>query len=124
MNILVVEDDPASAKLVYNVLTAEGYIVESVETAEQAIAVIIDAKPECIVLDLLLPGIDGVTLARKLKQNPDTRHIAIIATTAYSNLWSEQEINTMGCAAFLVKPVRPRVLCQHVATIAAQHPEH
>ena len=120
MNILVIEDEPISAKLACAVLASEGYTVRDVTAAEQAIIAIEQSKPDLIVLDLKLPGVDGLTFARQLKQDPQTQDIAIIAVTAYSNLWSRRDVIGAGCDAYLVKPVEPQTLRQQVADIAAQ----
>jgi len=120
MKILVVEDDSTSAKLMLSVLSSEGHSVECVDSAKGAIKVIERAMPHCILLDLALPGVDGTTLARQLKLNSDTRDIAIIAITAYFNVWSRRDMDTLGCAAYLVKPVRLRILCCHIAEIAGR----
>ena len=74
MNILVIEDEPISAKLACVVLASEGYTVCDVKAAEQAIPVIEHNRPQLIILDLHLPGMDGLAFARYLKQGFTTRH--------------------------------------------------
>jgi CheY-like chemotaxis protein len=117
MNVLVIEDEPISAKLIRIVLAAEGYTVSAIAAAEQALHAIEHSKPHLIVLDLVLPGVDGLTLARQLKQDLQTQDIFIIAVTAYSDRWSRQAVMDAGCDAYLTKPIGTRMLCEQVATI-------
>ena len=112
MKILIVEDEPASLKLAHLVLTAEGYEVTKAEAAGHAVEEILRSEPEAILLDLELPGIDGLTLARNLKRDPKTRHIAI---TAYPERYPRAEAMAAGCDGYIVKPVNTRKLSQQVA---------
>ena len=115
MKIVIVEDEPASLKLAHLVLTAEGYEVTKAEAAGHAVEEILRSEPEAILLDLELPGIDGLTLARNLKRDPKTRHIAIIAITAYPERYPRAEAVAAGCDGYIVKPVNTRKLSQQVA---------
>ena len=113
--ILVVEDDPASLRLAGAVLMASGYLVSVATTAAQAIASVRANPPDLILLDLNLPGTDGLEAAREFKQNPATRHIPILAVTAYSNLFSKQAALGADCNAYLVKPLDTRRLPEQLA---------
>ena len=113
--ILVVEDDPASLRLAGAVLMASGYLVSVATSAAQAIASVRANPPDLIVLDLNLPGTDGLEAARELKQNPATRHIPILAVTAYSDLFSKQAALEADCNAYLNKPLDTRRLPQQLA---------
>jgi len=113
--ILVVEDDPASLRLAGAVLAASGYLVSVATTAAQAILSVQVNPPDLIVLDLNLPGTDGLEAARELKQNPATRHIPILAVTAYSNLFSKQAALGADCNGYLVKPLDTRRLPEQLA---------
>src|SRR5664280_3662499 len=84
LKILVIEDHAADLKLADLVLSTAGHDVSAVEAAEQAFAAIKEDRPQLILLDLDLPGMDGLTLARKLKADPDMRDIHIVAVTCYS----------------------------------------
>jgi two-component system cell cycle response regulator len=113
--ILVVEDDPASLRLAGAVLMASGYLVSVATTAAQAIASVRANPPDLIVLDLNLPGTDGLEAARELKQNPATQHIPILAVTAYSNMFSKETALGADCNGYLVKPLDTRRLPGHLA---------
>jgi two-component system cell cycle response regulator DivK len=110
MKILVVEDQPAELKLALHVLSAAGFHVDHAEAADQALAAIKEDRPTIILLDLSLPVMDGLTLARKLKADPATRDILIVAVTSYPEKFSMADALEAGCDAYLPKPVSTRTL--------------
>lgn len=122
MNVLLVEDDPTDLKLFSAVLEACGHHVLKKGSAEQAVEEIKARKPEVILLDLKLPGMDGLALARRLKQDPDTQHIPIVAVTAASEKFSKEEALAAGCDAYIVKPVDTRKLHEQIVHAAAPGP--
>lgn len=119
MNILLVEDDPTDMKLLSAVLKSSGHRVLERASAEQAVEEIKARHPEVILLDLKLPGMDGLALTRRLKQDPETQHIPIVAITAAPEKFSKEDALTAGCDAFIVKPVDTRKLPQQVVSAAA-----
>jgi CheY-like chemotaxis protein len=92
------------------VLNAAGYQVSEAEAAEKALAAIKQERPDVILVDLLLPGMDGLTLVLKLKADPETRTIPIVAVTAYADRFNEREALAAGCDAYVVKPIDTRKL--------------
>jgi CheY-like chemotaxis protein len=110
MNILVIEDNPSHLKLAHHVLDAAGYKVNGVEAAGEAIASIKADKPDLILLDLELPGMNGMDLVRKLKADPETRDIHIVAVTSYPERYPKAEALAAGCAAYIQKPIDTRAL--------------
>jgi two-component system, cell cycle response regulator len=122
MHVLIIEDDETDMKLFSAVLRADEHRVVGMGSAEQAVEEIKIRHPEVILLDLKLPGMDGLTLARLLKQDPATSHIPIIATTAGGGEFSKQEALTAGCDAFIVKPVDTRKLSGQITRAAATSP--
>jgi CheY-like chemotaxis protein len=116
MKILVVEDQPTEMKLAVHVLSAAGFEVDQANAAEDAMAAIKRDTPNIILLDMSLPGVDGLTLARRLKADPATRDILIVAITSYPEKFSMADALDAGCDAFLPKPVSTRTL---PATLAA-----
>ena len=119
MNILLVEDDPTDMKLLSAVLNSSGHRVLEKASAEQAADEIKVHQPEVILLDLKLPGMGGLALARRLKQDPATKHIPIIAITAAPETFSKSAALAAGCDAYLVKPVDTRKLNAQVMNTAA-----
>lgn len=122
MKVLVVEDEPTSLKLEHVILACEGHHVRDAEGSEKALALIKEEKPAIILLDLGLPGMDGLALARKLKSDPETSDISIIAVTGYPDSYRRDDAIAAGCDAYLVKPVSPRSLPHEVAHAAAKLP--
>jgi len=122
MNILLVEDDATDMKLLSAVLKSSGHRVLEKASAEQAAEEIKSHQPEVILLDLKLPGMDGLALARLLKQNPATRHIPIVAITAAPEKFGKEAALAAGCDAYIVKPVDTRKLPQQVVSAAASRP--
>lgn len=110
MKILIVEDDSTSLKLAAVVLRSQGHRVRQAVSAEAAIAALSDAQPQVILLDLALPGINGLCLARKLKEDKRTKGIPIVAMTAYPRSFSSQQALEAGCDCYILKPVNTRTL--------------
>jgi two-component system cell cycle response regulator len=118
MNILLIEDDPTDTKLLTAVLSFSGHQVFCRGSAEQAAEEIRAHQPDVILLDLKLPGMDGLKLARLLKDNPKTHAIPIVAITAAVEKFSEAEALAAGCDAFIMKPVNTRKLPDQIAKAA------
>ncbi len=108
--ILVVEDDPASMKLVAGILEAHGYEVLRATDAEVGIRLAETQAPALILMDVSLPGLDGIAATRSLKQGPGTRDIPIIAVTAHAMKGDEERIRSEGCDGYLPKPIAHKAL--------------
>lgn len=114
--ILVVEDHPTNLKLTLALLETNGYEVRSAASGEEALAVLASFRPRLILLDLQLPGIDGLELARRLKANPATRDIAIVALTAYAMKGDDEKARAAGCDGYITKPIDTRSFAGRVAS--------
>ena len=113
--ILVVEDDPGSRALAVATLEDDGgYDVAAAESAEAAVEMISRRRPDLILMDIQLPGMDGLELTRKLKSEATTSAIVVVALTANTMPLHERAALAAGCAAFLAKPVSPAVLAAEV----------
>jgi CheY-like chemotaxis protein len=110
MKILVVEYQAIESKLVVHVLSAAGHEVARAEAADEALAAIKEDHPNVILMDLALPGMDGLTLVHKLKADPATRDIHIVAVTSYPERFSMADALAAGCDAYLGKPLSTRTL--------------
>ena len=110
MKIFVVEDQPIELKLMVSVLSAAGHDVMRAVGAEQALAGIKEILPDVVLLDLSLPGMDGLALARTLKADPVTRSIPIVGMTSHPENFPRAEVLAAGCDAYLPKPLSTRTL--------------
>jgi CheY-like chemotaxis protein len=113
--ILVVDDNATNLKLACDVLEWAGYEVSGAADAEQALDSIATAQPDLILMDIGLPGMDGLTLTRKLKEDPATRHIRIVALTAFAMKGDEARVIEAGCDGYISKPIDTRALAARVA---------
>lgn len=104
-SVLVVEDDPSSRKLFSLVLTDAGASVTAVESAEEALTVLPQLRPQLIVLDLILSRMSGLVFAEQVKADPKTRHIVILAVSSLSDLDVERIALSAGCATYIRKPI-------------------
>jgi two-component system cell cycle response regulator DivK len=117
--ILIVDDNPQNLKLVRVLLAGEGYSVRTAVDAEQALTVLEAFTPRLILMDLQLPGMDGLELTRRLKADPARRGIVIIALTAYAMKGDEAKARAAGCDGYVTKPIDvealPRLIAEHLA---------
>jgi CheY-like chemotaxis protein len=116
--ILVVDDNPANAALVIFLLEHSGYDVLSAADADEALAIVERFHPRLIMMDLQLPGMDGLALTRRLKAGPETRDIVIVALTAYAMKGDAERAREAGCDDYITKPIDtrtlPGVIAQHL----------
>jgi two-component system, cell cycle response regulator DivK len=108
--ILVVDDNESNLRLMEALLVAEGYSVKTAVAAEEAMSALETFEPDLILMDLQLPGMDGLELTRLLKRDPARRHIAIVALTAYAMKGDEEKAIAAGCDGYLTKPIDTRTL--------------
>jgi two-component system phosphate regulon response regulator PhoB len=116
-SILIVEDEEDILALIHYNLTREGYKVLTATSGEQGVKLACEHQPDLVILDLMLPGIDGLQVCRELKQRDNTRHIAVIMLTAKGE---EADIVTgleLGAADYVTKPFSPRVLLARVKAV-------
>ena len=118
--LLIVDDNPANLKLARVLLVGEGYLVKTASDAEEALALLSDFKPRLILMDLQLPGMDGLELTRKLKSVPETRDILIVALTAYAMKGDEEKARAAGCDGYIPKPIDTQRLPIQVAEYLAK----
>ena len=109
-NVMVVEDNEKNRKLVRVVLKAKGYNIIEAATGEEALNLLKNQKPDIILMDIQLPGIDGLTLIKQIKASVVTKDIPIIAVTAYAMKGDEQKILDTGCDAYVSKPINTQEL--------------
>lgn len=118
--ILIVDDNVSNIKLLAFLLTSKGYEVRTAANAEEAVAVLRDFVPRLILMDLQLPGMDGLALTRQLKADPRTSAIPIVAATAYAMKGDEERARAAGCDGYITKPIDTRRLPQEIERYLAR----
>ena len=119
--ILVVDDNPTNLKLAADVLECEGHTVLRANDAQEALAVLQQARPELILMDIQMPGMDGLTLTRRLKADPAHRHICIVALTSFAMKGDEQKAREAGCDGYITKPIDTRDLAGQLSECLDRH---
>jgi two-component system, cell cycle response regulator DivK len=118
--VLVVEDDPDNLGMVVKVLTVEGYAILEARDGASAVAVARREHPDLIIMDLGMPGMDGWEASRRLKADPETADIPIIALTAFAMRGDEERARGAGCDGYLSKPCRPQTIRETVHRFLAR----
>lgn len=114
--ILVVDDNVVQLKLLSALLERAGHPVRVAPDANEALAILRSFRPRLILMDIQLPGIDGLTLTRMLKSNPSLRDIVIVGVTAYGMQEDEDRVRAAGCDGYLSKPIETRALPDVIAS--------
>jgi CheY-like chemotaxis protein len=113
--VLVVDDQPLNLKLAQRVLEIEGYDVLAAASAEEAERAVEEFSPRLIVMDLHMPGMDGLELTRRLKADPSTRDVVIVACTAAAMKRDQDDALEAGCDGYVSKPVDTRSFARFIA---------
>jgi len=108
--VLVVEDNPSNMKLTSLILRNAGHSVVGAVDAESALRLAHDEQPDLILMDIQLPGMDGLTATALLKHDSATADIPVIALSALAMKADEERSQTAGCDAYIVKPLRYKEL--------------
>jgi two-component system, cell cycle response regulator DivK len=116
-NVLLVEDNPHNRKIFSGMLTHSGFVVIEAEDGHQALAVMEKQLPDVILMDLSIPGIDGWEVTRRLKADPRTQRVPIIALTAHAMRGDEERARAAGCDHYLAKPISPKKVVEEVRKI-------
>ena len=112
--ILVVEDTPDNRQILRDLLTSVGYeLIEAVDGLT-GVAAAAEHRPDLILMDIELPEIDGYEATRRIKANPDTAGIPVIAVTSYALSGDDEKARAAGCDGYIAKPYSPRALLAKV----------
>ncbi|HEY8952799.1 MAG TPA: response regulator [Candidatus Dormibacteraeota bacterium] len=120
--ILVVDDNDAGQLLATTVLQLEGFEVESAGSAAEVLDRLRERTPDLILMDVQLPGEDGLALTRRLKADPATTAIRIIALTAYAMPGDREQALAAGCIGYITKPIDTRTLGNQVRHLLSADP--
>jgi len=113
--ILIVDDNPTNLKLACDLLEIEGYQIEKANDAEEALSIIGKTQFDLVLMDIELPGMDGLALTRLLKETPATQQIPVVALTAFAMKGDDQKAFQAGCAGYITKPIDTRKFPQQIA---------
>ena len=105
--VLVVDDYQDAREMYAQFLKTSGFQVEEARTGVEAVEKAHAVKPDCILMDLSLPGIDGWEATRQLKADPSTSHIPVVIITGHASELASRNAAAAGCAAFVLKPALP-----------------
>lgn len=106
--VLVVDDNPVNLKLVCEILEAEGYLIDRAANAEETLAAVERVLPDLILMDIAMPGMDGLTLTRKLKSESRFQDVSIVALTAFAMKGDDRRAIDAGCDGYIAKPIDTR----------------
>jgi two-component system cell cycle response regulator DivK len=115
--ILIVDDNEKTRKLLRDVLQFKGYRTIEAEMGEDGVNLAMQHKPDLILMDYQLPGIDGIEAFRRIRNSPDTAHIPIVAVTASAMPEDAKKMKTAGFDGFLTKPINVKGFVQFVADV-------
>ena len=118
MKVLVIEDNPIDSKLARAVVQMSGHDSFAHSSAEGALEALRSYQPDVILLDLNLPGADGIRFAQELRCHRDTRNIPIVAVTAYPHQYRRADVLSAGCATCIIKPINTRKLVEQLRAVA------
>ena len=113
--ILLVEDNEVNRRLAGFLLRSQGYQVLEATTAAAAFEMVEKERPDLIVMDIQLPGMDGLEITRKLKERPATADIPVVAVTSFAMKGDREKALAAGCAGYVTKPIDKNTFIQEVA---------
>jgi CheY-like chemotaxis protein len=114
-NILLVEDNEVNRRLAGFLLRSHGYQVREATSASSAFEMVEKERPDLIVMDIQLPGMDGLEITKKLKEQPATADIPVIAVTSFAMKGDREKALAAGCAGYVTKPIDKNTFIQEVA---------
>ncbi len=119
--ILIVEDNEKNRKLVRDVLQVKGYKTIETETGEEGIRLAQESRPALILMDIQLPGIDGITALRRLRAEPETKDIPIIAVTASAMTNNRESMLAEGFDGYQNKPISVKDFLEEMGRVLEAH---
>ncbi|NOY44054.1 MAG: response regulator [Deltaproteobacteria bacterium] len=118
--ILLAEDQPMNRKLFREILEVKGYTVVEARDGAEALALARADPPDLVLMDVQMPGMDGLEATRRIKADPITRHVPVLALTAMAMDGDEERVFRAGCDGYLPKPVRIHTLLERVEALVAR----
>lgn len=113
--VLIAEDNPKNMKLVQDLLKVKGYSILKATNGKQSVEIAKEKKPDLILMDILMPVMDGLEATKILKVDGATKEIPIMALTSYTMVCDEHGILEAGCDGYMMKPIDTREFLKRVA---------
>ena len=117
--ILIIEDNVLNLELATDLLEMHGFAVASARTAEEGLRLARELLPALVLMDFSLPGMDGLSATKNLKNDPATRHLAVVGLTANAMKGAQETALRAGCAGYLTKPIGTRTFAATVKNFIA-----
>jgi CheY-like chemotaxis protein len=117
--ILIIEDNVLNLELATDLLEANGFVVSSAQTAEEGLRMARELMPDLVLMDISLPGMDGLSATKNLKADPATRQLAVVGLTANAMKGDEEIALNAGCDGYLTKPIDTRTFIAAVTQFIA-----
>lgn len=118
--VLLIEDNAMNMELATDLLEAAGFQVLKAERAEDGIAMAVVEQPDIILMDIALPGMDGLEATKRIKQDPRTAWIPVVALTASAMRGDDDRARSAGCCGYIAKPIDTRRFAETVAAMMEQ----
>jgi CheY-like chemotaxis protein len=115
--ILLVEDNPVNRRLAIFLLRSQGYEVCEAETGPKAFEMVKHEHPDLIVMDIQLPGMDGLEITKKLREQSDTADIPVVAVTSYAMKGDREKALAAGCAGYVTKPIDKTIFLAEISRL-------
>ena len=114
--ILIIEDNALNLELATDLLEANGFVVSSASAAEEGLRMAREVLPDLVLMDLGLPGMDGLCATKELKSNPATRHLTVVGLTAHAMKGDTEIAFKAGCDGYLTKPIDTRTFIETITS--------
>jgi two-component system phosphate regulon response regulator PhoB len=118
--ITIIDDDPETVKLLETLLKTRGYETTSVRESNVAFSEVENLMPDLVILDIMMPEINGITICKQIKSTDRTRHIKVVMLTALSDESTRRDCLNAGASQVLNKPIFPRILTQEIEDLLAE----
>jgi CheY-like chemotaxis protein len=119
--ILIIEDNPLNMELASDLLQVHGFRIYTAQTAEEGLRMARELMPELVLMDIGLPGMDGLSATRTLKSNPATAHLTVVGLTAHAMKGDENIAVNAGCDGYVTKPIDTRTFAATIKDFIATH---
>ena len=121
--VLIIEDNPLNVELASDLLEAGGFCIRATNTAEEGLRIAREWLPDLVLMDISLPGMDGLTAAKALRADPVTAHLTIAGLTAHAMKGDEGIALGAGFDAYLTKPIDTRTFVAAISELIASRPK-